>query len=287
MAGPNIAVASGKGGTGKTTVSTALAVTLSRSLAESQFLDCDVEEPDAAHFLKPEIENSTAIMMEAPEVDRAKCTGCGECESACQFKAIRVVGGKTELHENLCQGCGSCKLVCSPGAIAEKRKRIGVVERGRRESIVFYRGILDVGRYLTARVIRALKSMARGDIPTILDCGPGTASPVLATIRGCDYCILVTEPTPFGLYDLKMMAEVVAAIGVRAGIVINKDDSWDPGIEEYASRAEMPILMRIPLSMEIASLCSRGIALTEADASWDSAFWALYEKVGRIVWKSP
>ena len=286
MTGPNIAVASGKGGTGKTTVAAALAVTLSRGLAETQFLDCDVEEPDAALFLKPEIEDSTAITMEAPEVDNMRCTGCGDCESACQFSAIRVVEGKAKVYENLCQGCGSCKLVCSPGAITETGRRIGVVERGRRESIVFYRGVLDVGRYLTARVIHGLKSMARGDLPTILDCGPGTSSPVLAAIRDCDYCVLVTEPTPFGLYDLRMMAKVIAEIGVRAGIIINKDDSRDPHTEEYASAAGIPILMRIPLSMEIASLCSRGIALTEADASWDSTFWALYERVGREVWKN-
>jgi MinD superfamily P-loop ATPase len=286
MSGIRISVASGKGGTGKTTVSTALALTLNRTLAETQFLDCDVEEPDAALFLKPRINASTPITINSPEVDTSKCTGCRDCQDACQYNAIRVESGTAVVYENMCHGCGGCRIVCTPGAIREKEARVGTVESGERESIVFHRGILDVGRGLALPVIRGLKSMARGDIPTVLDCGPGIASSVIASIKGCDYCLLVTEPTPLGFYDLQLTVRMVREIGIPFGIFINKDESWSSNIEKYALDMQMPILMRIPFSREIASLCSRGIALTDRDTSWDGAFFRMYTDIERTVWRS-
>lgn len=281
MAGPRIVVASGKGGTGKTTVATALAVTLSKSLAETQFLDCDVEEPDAALFLKPEIEGSTMLTIDSPTIDPAKCTACGDCQEACQYNAVRVVSGKAEVYDGLCHSCGGCILACPVGAVSEIKKRIGVIERGRRESIVFYRGVLDVGRHLTAPIIRGLRNVARSDIPTIMDSAPGTTAHVLATIKDCDYCLLVTEPTPFGLHDLKLMLRAIEEVRVPAGIIINKDTAWSSNIEAYAADTGIPILMRIPFRREIAVLCSRGMPLTEADPSWDDTFWNLYEGIER------
>jgi MinD superfamily P-loop ATPase len=144
---------------------------------------------------------------------------------------------------------------------------------------------LDIGRGLAVPVIRALKSRARGEIPTILDCGPGTASPVVASIKGCDYCVLVTEPTPFGFYDLQLTVRIVKQIEVPFGILINKDESWSTAIEKYASDMDIPILMRIPFRKDIASLCSKGIALTEMDTSWDDSFYRLYEDIERTVWR--
>lgn len=285
MAGSRIAVASGKGGAGKTTIATALAVTLSRSLAEAQLLDCDVEEPDAALFIKPEIENTIEITIDAPEVNVRACTGCGDCREVCQFNAIDVASGKAEVHEASCHGCGACALVCPAGAIQETKRRIGLIESGKRDGIVFHSGTLDVGRHMTARVIRALKAASRSDIPTVLDCPSGTAAPVIASIKNCHYCILVTEPTPFGLYDLRLMVKVVHEVGVPAGIVINKDDVWSCNIDAYASATGIPVLARIPFSRQIALLCSRGIALTEYDPTYDGTFWRLYEDVERSLWK--
>jgi len=285
MAGLTIAVASGKGGAGKTTVATALAMTLGRGLAEVQFLDCDVEEPDAALFIKPEIEASTEITIDAPEVDRAACDGCGKCQEACEFNAIRVESGKAAVYEGLCLGCGCCRLACPQGAITEKKRRIGVVETGKREDIVFYRGLLDIGGGLTSAVIRRLKAMARGDIPTILDCDPGTSSPVIASLKGCDYCLLVTEPTPFGLSGIGLMLEVARIMGVPCGIVVNKCQPWSPTVDDFASVWDVPILMRIPFRREIAYQCSRGVTLPEADAFWDDTFWKLFDDVGKMVWK--
>jgi MinD superfamily P-loop ATPase len=286
VGGTTIAVASGKEGTGKTTVAVALAVTLMRGLPEVQFLDCDVEEPDAALFLKPDIVRQSLVTTALPEVDAAECTGCGQCQSACRYNAIRVISGKAEVYTGLCNGCGVCTALCPSGAIVESEKRIGIVESGHRENIVFYSGTLDIGRTLAAPVIHALKSSARADIPTIIDCAPGMSSAVIAAVKGCDFCVLVAEPTPFGLCDLKLMVEVVKELAVPAGIVLNKDESRRFETEEYASRVGMPVLMRIPFLRDIASLCSRGIPLTEAQPSWDGAFWELYDQVERARWRS-
>jgi MinD superfamily P-loop ATPase len=281
MAGFQIAVTSGKGGTGATTVATATALAVARRFAEAQFLDCDVEVPEAGLFLQPTIDKSTVVTAETPEILADRCTGCGECQAACQYNAIRVVGGKADLNLEACNSCGCCRLVCPVDAIVERVVRIGVVESGSRENIVFHKGSLDMGRPLGTHLIRGLKAMARADIPTIVDCGSGTASEVISGIRGSDYCIIVAEPTPFGLYDLKLMAGVVGETGVRTGIVINKERSPDTGTERFAEEAGMPVHMRIPFRKEIAALGSRGVVLADTAGSWDEAFWNLYEQIVR------
>ena len=291
MKGTRIIVASGKGGTGKTTVAAALAMALKRGLAEVQFLDCDVEEPDAGIYLKPAIDSSSEVTIEVPVIDAEKCNGCGECQPICQYNAIAMESGSIITYAELCRGCGACKLVCPTHAITENERRIGVIESGTSDNLIFHRGVLDIGQHSTLPLIESLKSMARTDVPTILDSAPGTASPVIPSVKGCDYCILVTEPTPFGLYDLELMVRVIREFGIPAGIIINKDEAWSSNIEKYASENGLPILMRVPLSREIASLCSRGVVLTEADPSWDDRFWTLYEEVERTIWygrsKSP
>jgi MinD superfamily P-loop ATPase len=284
MRGSRIMVTSGKGGTGKTTVAVALTVVLARGLAELQFLDCDIEEPNAAIFLKPAIDNTGAVTTPLPSIDAERCTGCGRCHEACRYNAVRVVSGTAVVFENLCRGCGACGLACGAGAITETERRVGVIESGRRENTVFHSGVLDVGQRMVIPIIRSLKSLARSDIPTILDSGPGTGSAVVASLRDCDYCILVTEPTPHGLYDLSLMVEVIHRLGVPAGIVLNKDRGPGDPITAQASEWELPVLMRIPFSREIAALCSRGIAFTESDDSWDGRFWDMYEKVERTIW---
>lgn len=274
-----IAVASGKGGTGKTTVAVALALALSKKEPLLQFVDCDVEEPNADLLLKPEMGAEEPVEISIPVVDETRCTACGKCKDICEYNAVAVVKDKALIFENLCHGCGGCSLVCPENAISEKKKVIGTVSAGRKDAILFLKGTLNVGEPMATPVIREVKARARTDVLTILDAPPGTACPVIATVKDCDYCLLVTEPTPFGLYDLDLMVRVVKELGIPAGLVINKDDDWSVKIEEYASAHDLPVLMKIPFSREIASLYSRGIPLNQTDRAWDEEFHRLYGKV--------
>jgi MinD superfamily P-loop ATPase len=281
MKGFQIAVAGGKGGAGTTTVATALALAVGSRFADAQFLDCDVANPEAARFLQPTFEKSSRITVLTPVVDTARCTGCGECQAACQYNAIRVVLGTTKLHADICNGCGCCRLVCPVGAITEQEEPIGTVDTGNIENLAFYRGTLNTSRPLVTELIRGLKGMARSDIPSVVDCGSGTTTEVIEAIRGSDYCLLVADRTPFGLHDLEQMVRTVSEIGVPVGIVVNRDDDAGSEIDRYASDNGLPILMRIPFRREIASLGCRGVTLTEMDESWDPVFWETYEKIVR------
>jgi len=287
-----IAVASGKGGTGKTTVAAALALSLRDVVAGLRFMDCDVEEPNAAVLLGPDIDGETPVVLKTPRVEPARCSGCERCRKICAFNAIAVVNQQAMIFDSLCHSCGGCVLACPEDAISEVDRIIGKIEFGHRDNIEFLSGLLDVGEPMATPVIRALRAHGQdvrgnGKAVTILDAPPGTACPVIATVKDCDYCILVTEPTPFGIYDLDLMFQVVSALGVRAGIVINKDDGSSLDIEAYAGDNDIPILMRIPLSREIAADYSRGIPLTQADQHWAAEFRDLYEKVRLALCQSP
>jgi MinD superfamily P-loop ATPase len=284
MAGLKIAIASGKGGVGKTTVATGLASVLSRNLSEVQFIDCDVEEPDAALFLKPEIEETAPISINVPNVDTAVCDGCGLCRDACRFDAIQIEAGKAVVDGATCSGCGLCSIVCPTGAITERTMRAGVVEIGLAEEITFYRGVLDVGRGISTSVISSLVAMARGDLPTVVDCGPGMASPVMASMKDCDRCVIVIEPTPAGFHDLGLMLDVARSLGLPAGIVVNKCQPWSPAVEDFVEKWMAPILMRIPFRREFAYCLSRGGTINESDRTWDQKFWRLYQDLGRLTW---
>jgi MinD superfamily P-loop ATPase len=274
-----IAVASGKGGTGKTTVAVSLALALGQRRERVQFLDCDVEEPNAGLFLKPTIEATSEVIVNVPIADAERCTGCGKCAEVCQFNALAVVSGKVLVFENLCHSCGGCTFICPAGAITEGPRRIGAIERGAVANIAFMGGRLDIGEPKATPLVRALKSMADKSVLTIMDSPPGTGCPVVETVRDCDYCVLVTEPTPFGLFDLKLMVEVLEVLGNPSGIVINRDDGDGRIIEDFARDKRIPVLMRIPLSREIAGPLSRGVPLVEADPSYIEEFLRLGEKV--------
>lgn len=284
MKGSRIVIASGKAGTGKTTVAAALAVVLRRGLPEVQILDCDVEGPDVNLFLKTGIVETTPVVVKVPKIDMSKCNGCGECQRVCEFNAVAMVSGKAQISEDLCRGCGGCRVVCPEGAVEEKEKRVGVIETGKDEGVLLHAGVLDVGQRIPQPVIYDLQVKARSDLPTIIDSAPGAGSAFIPALRDSDYIVLLTDPTPLGFYDLTLMINVVEEFGIPAGIVINKEDGCSTNIERYAEEKSLPILMRLPFSREIASLSSRGIALTEADSSWDGRFWGLYEEVERTVW---
>jgi MinD superfamily P-loop ATPase len=285
-----VAVASGKGGTGKTTVAVSLALSLAeRSAAEGQplFLDCDVEEPNAALFLQPEIEDRREVGQRVPEVDPAACTYCGRCAQVCEYHAIAVVGDKVLVFPELCHGCGSCTLNCPQGAIHEVLHGMGTLERGRAGAIAFAQGTMNVGEAMAVPIIRQLKKWAipggHDGRPVILDAPPGTACPVVETMRGADAVLLVTEPTPFGLHDLRLAVEVARdELGLPVGVVINRDGAGDRGVDDYCAAEGIPVLMRIPLERRIAEAYSEGVSLVDALPAYRGRFQVLHRQIARL-----
>ena len=281
-----VAIASGKGGTGKTMV--AVSLTLSLSPSRPTFLDCDVEEPNAALFLQPDIDERQPVGQMIPEVDLQTCTYCGRCAEVCPYHAIAVTGDKVLVFPEMCHGCGSCTLNCPTGAIHEVLDIMGTIERGWCGQIEFAQGTLDVGQAMPVPIIRQLKRWVlpcrRDGRPVILDAPPGTACPVVETMHGADVVLLVTEPTPFGLHDLRMTVAVARdELGLPVGIVINRDGVGDRGIDEYCAAEGLPILMRIPLERRIAEAYSEGIPLVEAIPAYRERFLALWKQLSTLL----
>jgi len=249
-----IAVASGKGGTGKTTV----AVSLALALGDVQFADCDVEEPNAGIFLKPVISEKISVTLLVPEVDEKKCTGCRACAELCAYNALIVIEKRVLVFPQLCHGCGGCTLVCPAKAIAEKPREIGVIERGAAQSIDFMQGILNVGEPMATPIIKGLWKQLDRSKTVILDAPPGTSCPMIETVRGADFCILVTEPTPFGLNDLQLAVETVRELHLPFGIIINSAGIGNADVENYCTRESIKLLMKIPWDRRIAEGYSEG-----------------------------
>jgi MinD superfamily P-loop ATPase len=277
-----ISVASGKGGTGKTLVATSLALSL-QGQGAVQLLDCDVEEPNAHILLRPEIDSSQPVTVPVPVVDKERCTFCGLCSEACAYNAIAVAGRTVLVFRELCHGCGACSYVCLEGAISEEGREMGIVESGHVGGIRFVGGLLNVGEAMAGPVIRAVKKLADPKATVILDAPPGTSCPVVETIRGSDFCLLVTEPTPFGLSDLTIAVEVAREIHVPCGVVINRDGSGYEPVERYCAQEGIPVLMRIPFDRRIAEAYCRGETLAAAMPSWRKAFRELFEAVTRLT----
>lgn len=277
-----ISVASGKGGTGKTLVSTSLALSLKDDF-DITLADCDVEEPNSYIFLKPQTNGSQAVNTRVPVVSEEKCTFCGICAKACAFNAIAVFGNHVLTFPQLCHGCGACSYLCPEKAITEEDRQIGVVEWGDAKGIKFIQGILTVGEAMAPPVIRQVKEHESGEGIIIRDAPPGTSCPVVETIRESDFCILLTEPTPFGLNDLKLAVETVRELGIPYGVVINRTGAGDAGVEDYCKKENIPVLMTIPLDTEIARLYSRGVTLVEGMPEWKSRFIQLYNDIKEMA----
>lgn len=276
-----IAVASGKGGTGKTTVATNLAL----SVKGSTLIDCDVEGPNCHLFLGMEMENVKDVSIPAPEFDLDKCTLCGKCSGLCQYNAISIVGTKLLFFEQLCHGCGGCSIICPVEAVTEKDHHIGIIEKGEKDGLVLYHGMLDISEPFGVPIIRELKVLSPEGGVTVLDSPPGTACPAVETMRDSDFCILVTEPTPFGLHDLRLTVEIIREIGTPFGVVVNRDGIGDNRVEQYCKQENIPLLAKIPDDMEIARAYSRGIPMIEAIPGYRSIFGDLYEKIrGMVDW---
>ena len=281
-----IAVASGKGGTGKTTI----AVNLALSLENAQFLDCDVEEPNAHIFLKPKITHTQGVNLPVPKVNEDRCTYCGKCAEICAYNAIAVVKEKVLLFTELCHGCGGCSLLCPEDAMEEVDRPIGVLEKGKASSISFIDGKLNLGEALAVPLVRAVKRAGLETHPnnnqftsnngiTIIDVPPGTSCPVIESVKGSDFCLLVTEPTPFGLNDLILAVETLRKLKIPFGVVINRADVGDKKVDEYCKDEKIPILMRIPMDRDIAMAYSQGIPIIEVKPEYKGDFIKLYEKI--------
>lgn len=277
-----LSVASGKGGTGKTLVATSLALSLSEE-RPVKLLDCDVEAPNAHILLKPSLDYNQVVSIPIPKVDEEKCNYCGRCAEVCVYNAIAVVGKRVLVFPELCHGCGACSYLCPEGAIAEEGRGIGVIESGRSGGIEFVHGKLSIGEVAAPRIINEVKKHLGQESLDIIDAPPGTSCPVVAAVKDSDFCLLVTEPTSFGLNDLALAVDMVKKLGIPCGVIINRDGIGDDKVEEYCLKETIPILMRIPLDIKIARLYSRGITLVEGIPRWREAFLELFNKIEQLV----
>ncbi len=277
-----ITIASGKGGTGKTLVATSLALSLPEGV---QFLDCDVEAPNSHIFLNPQWEMEVPTGLVVPRVDESVCTACGECNRVCEFKAIVVIVDKVLVFDELCHGCGACTYICPVDAITEIEKPIGVIRKGSaRNGIHFLQGLLNIGEPMATPIIRRLKKEASPVAKiTLRDAPPGTSCPVIESVEGSDYTILVTEPTPFGLNDLKLSVGVCRELNVPLGVIINRADVGDAGIHAYCREEGLPILMEIPLIREVAEGYANGVPLIDVLPQYRDRFQELFDKILKEV----
>jgi len=274
-----ISVASGKGGTGKTTVAVNIALGLDNVL----FIDCDVEEPNANVFLKSKITDIEDVNVEIPVIDEDKCDYCRKCSDFCAYNALAVVKSNVLVFPELCHSCGGCKIVCPRDAIIYKDKKVGILEHGKNKNIEFYHGLLNIGEIQAVPVIKKLKQKIDKNRDVIIDAPPGTSCPVIETINSSDYCILVTEPTPFGLNDLKLAVEVVKHMKIPFGVIINRDGVGNNDVEDFCKNKGIPLLLKIPQSEKIAKLYSEGIPFVKELDEYKKSFKELYEKIREEV----
>jgi len=274
-----IAIASGKGGTGKTTVATNLAKVLEDK--NVMLLDCDVEEPNSHLFLKPVVEKEWAYRTFIPKVDLETCTFCGKCSELCQFGAIVTIKKNVLVFPELCHSCEGCKLICPVNAISDDLKDVGTILVGNSGNIKFVHGRLNIGEALAPPLIREVKKIGlREELDVlIIDSPPGTSCPVIEAVKGSDFIFLVTEPTPFGLNDLKLAVEMVRALSIPFGVIINRSTTGDRKVWEYCKEESIPILLEIPTDKKIAVAYSHGRLMTEAIPEYRKHFEALYQKV--------
>ncbi|MCP4719967.1 MAG: P-loop NTPase [Desulfobacteraceae bacterium] len=287
-----ISIASGKGGTGKTTVATNLSCSLPTKV---KILDCDVEEPNSHLFLNPTFTGRENVIAPIPEVDDSKCTYCKKCMDICRFGAIAVVGKKVITFPELCHSCGGCTAVCPEDAIEEKDRILGIVETGfvdqkiinqgtdNGDNIPFAHGLMDIGQVMAPPIIKQVITHAEPEGLTIIDAPPGTSCPVIAAMKGADFILLVTEPTPFGLHDLTLAVETVKILDIPHGLVINRAGMGNDDVKNYARKEGIPILMEIPFDRKIATAYSKGELIISCLPEYKEKFSRLYDQIKTLV----
>jgi MinD superfamily P-loop ATPase len=275
-----ISVASGKGGTGKTTVSTNLAASLERPL---RLLDCDVEEPNIHLFIEPSESVSSRESTFIPVINTERCTGCSACAEICQFNALAVIGEKVLVFPELCHSCLGCQLICPEQAVDEGERELGTIETGRWNDIMFSYGRLRVGEAMSPPLIGRVQGLIEPDELVIIDAPPGTSCPAISAMKGSDFVLLVTEPTPFGLHDLRLTVEAVKQLKIPCGLVVNRADIGDDEVYDYALRESLPVLLEIPFDRHIAELYSRGRLVVEDSPRWRRRFQELFKDITALV----
>ncbi len=277
-----ISVASGKGGTGKTFVSTSLALSIDKELT---FLDLDVEEPNAHIFIKPMFDEENDVGIPVPRVDYDKCDFCGVCQEVCAYNAIFAFPNtkKVVVFDELCKGCGACVVLCPQKALYEVPRPVGKMRHGRNGKIEFFDGKLNIGEINTTYMITHIQKQVKNASLIIVDSPPGTSCPMIQAVKDSDFVILVTEPTPFGLFDLNLAYEVVKKMEIPSGIIINRYGIGDDRVEKFAEENNIPILLKIPFSREIARYYSEGVPIVHADESWKEKFKSVFDRVIELV----
>ena len=270
-----VTVASGKGGTGKTT----LAVNLALSLENVQLLDCDVEEPNSHILLRPIIKATEPVCTKVPVVSEELCNYCGKCSKFCAYNALFVAPKTVMVFPELCHSCGGCALVCPKNAITETERQIGVIKKGEADGVEIVYGELNVGEAMAVPLIKAVKNQIKNNKNVVIDAPPGTACSLVASVHKTDYCILVTEPTPFGLHDLKITVQVLKDLEVPMGVVVNRAGLGDRKVYDYCKKENIPLLMEIPFSKKIAELYSRGVPFVVEMPDWKEKFMEVRDKI--------
>ena len=279
-----IAIASGKGGTGKTTVATNLAYIASCNGIKVSYRDCDVEEPNGHIFLKPQITDKRPVSVPIPVVDEGACIACGKCGEICQYSAIVSLADKALVFPELCHSCGGCMLVCPTGAISEQPREIGRIESGNSDSISFVHGILNIGEVKGISLIRQVKQSPPQEYDMlIVDSPPGTSCPVIESVRKSDLVVLVTEPTPFGLYDLKLAMDMVRALLLPFGVVFNRADPDNNAMREFCHDNRVEILATIPDDRWIAETYSTGNLIAEHSGKYRDIFNKLLSRITNFI----
>ena len=274
-----VSVASGKGGTGKTSV----AVNMALSISNVQLLDCDVEEPNAYLLLNPKMHSTEPVYVLVPHINEELCLRCGECAKFCQYNALFSSPEKILFFPELCHSCGGCTLACPRQAITEEKRRIGALKFGTVGELKLIYGELDVGEPMAVPLIKAVKKKIENNKNVIIDAPVGTSCPVIETVRGSDFCVLVTEPTPFGLHDLKITVEVLRKMSIPFGVVVNRAGIGDNKVYQYCNEENIPIMLEIPYQRKIAELYSKGIPFSLEMPEWGKKFQILFSEIKRIV----
>jgi len=274
-----VTIASGKGGTGKTSI----AVNLALSIKGVQLLDCDVEEPNAHLLLHPKMGKSEPVYTSVPKINEEACSHCGECSKFCQYNALFTTKERVLVFAELCHSCGGCTMVCPKKAITQEQHKIGTLNFGSTDGLRLVYGELEVGKPMAVPVIKAVKKQTDKDANVIVDSPPGTSCSFVEAVKGSDFCVLASEPTPFGLHDLKIAVEVLKKMKVPFGVVINRADIGDRKIYDYCKQAGVLVLLEIPYQRRIAELYSKGVPFSIEMPQWQTKFQELFEEIKRIV----
>ena len=274
-----LAVASGKGGTGKTTVAVNLAVALERAGRSVELVDCDVEAPNVRLFLDVEPVAEHPVTVPVPVVDPERCDGCGACGEACEFGGIVCMAGEVLVFPELCHSCGACALAADCGALVEEPRTVGQVVEGRAGGLRLVLGRLRIGEPRAVPVIQAARERSRRREVTVLDAPPGAACPVVATVRGADHVLLVTEPTPFGLHDLRQAVGLADKLGLPVSVLINRSDAGDDAVVDYCRARRLDVVGELPDDRRVAEAYARGRLLVDALPEYGERLLAVWERI--------